>query len=61
MSEFKQNIENNNIILEAKSLNKFFYDPVKIEVLKDITFDLKSEDFLLPLETKKLKVLWRNQ
>lgn len=42
MSEIKQN----RIILEAKSVNKFFYDPVKIEVLKDITFNLKTEDFV---------------
>ena len=35
----------NNIVLEAKSIYKSFNDPVKIDVLKDISFTLKKGDF----------------
>lgn len=33
-------------ILEAKNINKFFYDPVKFQVLNDISFDVQKGEFL---------------
>lgn len=33
-------------VLETKNLNKSFYDPIQIDVLKDISFQLKSEEFV---------------
>ncbi len=33
-------------ILEAKDIQKFFYDPVKIQVLKDITFKIEQGEFI---------------
>jgi lipoprotein-releasing system ATP-binding protein len=33
------------IILEAKNINKYFYDPVRLQVLKNISFDIKAGDF----------------
>lgn len=33
-------------ILETKNINKYFYDPVKFHVLKDITFSIKKGEFL---------------
>lgn len=38
--------QNNRVVLEAKNINKSFYDPIKIDVLKDISFQLKSKDFV---------------
>ncbi|WKK77018.2 ABC transporter ATP-binding protein [Marivirga salinae] len=36
----------NKIALEAKSIFKSFYDPVKIDVLKDISFNIKRGEFV---------------
>jgi lipoprotein-releasing system ATP-binding protein len=36
----------NPIVLEAKSIFKSFYDPVKKEVLKDISFAIHRGDFV---------------
>jgi lipoprotein-releasing system ATP-binding protein len=36
----------NKIILEARSINKSFYDPVKLDVLKDISFSIDRGDFV---------------
>jgi lipoprotein-releasing system ATP-binding protein len=33
-------------VLSAQHLNKFFYDPDKFQVLKDITFDVQPGEFL---------------
>ena len=33
-------------VLSAQHLNKFFYDPDKFQVLKDITFDVQAGEFL---------------
>lgn len=33
-------------ILEAKSINKYFYDPVKFRVLNDVTFKIGQGDFV---------------
>ena len=33
-------------ILQAKNVNKFFYDPVEFQVLKDISFDVNKGEFL---------------
>lgn len=35
-----------NKILEAKSICKSFHDPVKVQVLKEITFDIKKGEFI---------------
>lgn len=32
-------------VLEARSINKFFHDPKTIQVLTDVTFDLKKGEF----------------
>lgn len=34
------------IILEARSINKSFYDPVKLDVLKDISFCIERGEFV---------------
>lgn len=36
----------NNVILSAKKLGKFFYDPIKFQVLKDVSFDAYKGEFL---------------
>lgn len=36
----------NKIALEAKSIFKSFYDPVKIDVLKDISFTINRGEFV---------------
>ncbi|MDI1354271.1 MAG: ABC transporter ATP-binding protein [bacterium] len=36
----------NNIILEAKSVSKYFHDPVRLQVLKDITFSVSKGEFV---------------
>lgn len=36
----------NNIVLEAKSIVKSFYDPVKIDVLKDLSFTINRGEFV---------------
>lgn len=36
----------NNKILETKAIYKSFHDPVKIDVLKDISFDLKRGEYV---------------
>jgi lipoprotein-releasing system ATP-binding protein len=33
-------------ILEANNINKFFYDPVKFQVLNDISFEVQKGEFL---------------
>ena len=35
-----------NIILEARHIDKYFHDPVKIQVLKDITFTINKGEFV---------------
>lgn len=35
----------NNIILEARKIKKSFYDPVKIEVLKEVSFTLSRGEY----------------
>lgn len=35
-----------NIILEAKNINKYFYDPVKVKVLSDINFSVNKGEFV---------------
>lgn len=34
------------IILEAKQINKYFHDPVTVQVLKDITFSIHKSEFV---------------
>jgi lipoprotein-releasing system ATP-binding protein len=34
------------IILEAKQINKYFHDPVTVQVLKDITFSIRKSEFV---------------
>lgn len=36
----------NNIVLEAKSIVKSFYDPVKTDVLKDLSFTINRGEFV---------------
>lgn len=36
----------NSIVLEARAVYKSFYDPVTIDVLKDISFDIKRGEFV---------------
>lgn len=36
----------NNILLEAKSIYKSFYDPIKIDVLKDLSFTINQGEFI---------------
>lgn len=33
-------------VLSAKHLNKYFYDPDKFQVLRDVTFDVRAGEFL---------------
>jgi len=35
-----------NTVLSAQHLNKFFYDPEKFQVLKDVTFEVQKGEFL---------------
>ncbi|MEI7587877.1 MAG: ABC transporter ATP-binding protein [Chitinophagia bacterium] len=35
-----------NKILEAKNINKFFHDPVRIQVLADLTFSINKGEFV---------------
>ena len=35
-----------NIILEARNINKDFYDPVTIRVLTDVSFSINKGDFV---------------
>jgi lipoprotein-releasing system ATP-binding protein len=35
-----------DIILEAKQITKYFYQPVKVKVLSDITFSIKKGEFV---------------
>ncbi|MEM9833646.1 MAG: ABC transporter ATP-binding protein [Bacteroidota bacterium] len=37
---------NREVILETQNLNKFFYEPVKFQVLKDITFKVEKGEFV---------------
>jgi lipoprotein-releasing system ATP-binding protein len=41
----ESNVEK-NVILEAKNIEKYFYDPVKIQVLKDINFMVNKGEFV---------------
>lgn len=34
------------VILKAQDINKFFYDPVKMQVLKDINFEIEQGEFI---------------
>jgi lipoprotein-releasing system ATP-binding protein len=34
------------VILEARHINKYFYDPVKIQVLNDVTFTINKGEFV---------------
>lgn len=36
----------NKTILEARHINKYFYDPVKIKVLNDVTFSVNKGEFV---------------
>ena len=36
----------NNIILEARHINKYFYDPVKVKALDDISFTINKGEFV---------------
>ena len=33
-------------ILECIKINKYFYDPVKIQVLKEVSIDIKKSEFV---------------
>ncbi len=35
-----------DIVLETKGINKFFHDPVKFQVLNDITFSIRKGEFV---------------
>ena len=37
---------NNEIILEANKIGKYFYEPEKFRVLDDISFDVKRGEFV---------------
>jgi lipoprotein-releasing system ATP-binding protein len=41
----ESNVEK-NVILEAKNIEKYFYDPVKVQVLKDINFIVSKGEFV---------------
>lgn len=36
----------NEIVLGAKSINKSFFNPVKVEVLKDVSFSLSRGEYV---------------
>lgn len=36
----------NKLVLEAKSISKSFYDPVRIDVLKDLSFTISQSEFV---------------
>jgi lipoprotein-releasing system ATP-binding protein len=36
----------NKLVLEAKSISKSFYDPVRIDVLKDLSFSISQSEFV---------------
>ena len=36
----------NNIILEAKNINKFFHDPIRVQVLTDVNFSINKGEFV---------------
>jgi len=36
----------NDIVLEAKNINKSFFNPVKVEVLKDVSFSLSRGEYV---------------
>jgi lipoprotein-releasing system ATP-binding protein len=36
----------NNIILEAKNINKSFHDPVRVQVLSDVNFSINKGEFV---------------
>ena len=36
----------NNIILEAKNINKFFHDPIRVQVLADVNFSINKGEFV---------------
>jgi len=42
----EENKMGNTFVLEAKSINKSFYDPAKIDVLKDISFTINRGEFV---------------
>ena len=33
-------------ILEAKNINKFFHDPVRIKVIEDLSFSINKGEFV---------------
>lgn len=33
-------------VLEAKNINKYFYDPIEMQVLRDVSFSIKQGDFV---------------
>lgn len=37
---------NDNLVLRASAINKFFHDPVDFQVLKDVTFDVRRGEFV---------------
>ena len=39
-------MKNQNIVLSAKGIGKYFYKPVKFRVLDDITFTVQEGEFL---------------
>jgi lipoprotein-releasing system ATP-binding protein len=36
----------NKIILEAKNINKFFHDPIRVQVLTDVNFSINKGEFV---------------
>ena len=35
-----------NTILEAKHINKYFHDPIRVQVLSDINFSINKGEFV---------------
>ncbi len=37
---------NDDLVLRARAINKYFHDPVDFQVLKDVTFDVRQGEFV---------------
>lgn len=45
LDETKKNFNQNNTVLEAINITKYFHDPIKIQVLNDVEFSLTKGEF----------------
>lgn len=44
----------NNVVLEARHINKYFHDPVYARVLHDITFTISKGEFVSVIGKSRL-------